>query len=192
MIDKKFNPEKMQKLNNPQRLKEISPDYIWSKLNLKKADVLVDLGAGTGFFSIAFLKLANSSKIYACDISNVMLDWMKQNIVSEYPEINPVKSEEDSIPLDNGIADLVFMINLYHELDNPEGSVKEAYRILRPGGKIFIADWRKEKMDDGPPIEIRYTPEKVRDHLGQAGFNKINIFNELPKHFLVIGEKSND
>jgi ubiquinone/menaquinone biosynthesis C-methylase UbiE len=189
MDEKKFDPKKLQKLNHPQRLKDIPPDYIWGKLNKDKTNVLVEIGAGTAFFSIAFLQHAKPSKIYACDVSEVMINWIKENVVPKYPNIVPLKTEEVSIPLNDGIADLVFMINLHHELDNPTLTVKESYRILKPGGNIFIADWKKKNMTEGPPMKIRWLPDQVKKQLQNSGFKQVDFFNELPKHFLVVGEK---
>ena len=190
MNEKKFDPKKLQKLNNPQRLKDIPPDYVWDKLNIEKADVLVEIGAGTAFFSIAFLQHAKPSKIYACDVSEVMINWVKENVVPMFPNITPVKTEEHSIPLDDAIADLVFMINLHHELDNPALTVEEAYRILKPSGNIFLVDWKKKNMVEGPPTQIRCLPEQVKEQLVDSGFKHVNIFSELPKHFLLVGEKT--
>ncbi len=189
MNDKKFDPGKLQKLNNPARLQDIPPDYVWGKLNLEKSDVLVEIGAGTAFFSIAFLQKAKPSKIYACDSSEVMINWMKENVAPKFPEIIPVKNEEQSVPLDGGIADLVFMINLHHELDNPPRMLGEAYRILKPGGNIFIVDWNQEYVGEGPPVRIRCLPEQVKKQLVKAGFDPVTVYGELPKHFLLVGEK---
>jgi len=189
MSEKKFDPKKLEKLNNPKRLKDIPPDYVWDKLSMEKANVLVEIGAGTAFFSIAFLQYTKHSKIYACDVSEVMINWVKENVVQKFPNITPVKTEEHSIPLDDGIAELVFMINLHHELDNPTLTIKEAYRILKPSGNIFIIDWKKKNMAEGPPTQIRCLPEQVKEQLVNSGFIHVNIFSELPKHFLLVGKK---
>lgn len=189
MHEKKFDPKKLKKLNNPERLQDIPPDYIWEKLHIEEPGVFVDLGAGTGFFSVAFLEKSKSSTIYACDTSEVMIRWINENISPEYPNIIPVKTEELSVPLEDGIADLVFMINLHHELDNPALTVAESYRLLKPGGKIFVADWKQEDMPEGPPAKIRFLPEQVKDHLTGAGFQQVESYNDLQKHFLVVGKK---
>ena len=189
MNDKKFDPKKLRKLNDPQRLTDIPPDYIRRKLNIQKPNRLVEIGAGTGFFSIAFLQLFQPSILYACDLSDVMIDWMTENVSPKYPNILPVKTKEDSVPLQDEIADLVFMINLHHELEDPSKTIREAFRLLKPGGEIFIVDWKKEDMAEGPPEEIRCVPEEVKDQLTESGFSSVSIFNELPKHFLVVGEK---
>ncbi len=189
MNTKKFDHKKLQKLNNPQRLADIPPDYICDKLAIQKPDVLVEIGAGTAFFSIAFLQHLRPSTIYACDLSEVMIDWMKKNVSPKYPTIIPLKSEEQSVPLEDEIAELVFMINLHHELDNAASTVTESYRMLKPGGEICIVDWKKQDMPEGPPEKIRYLPEQVKDELVKSGFADVSIHNDLTKHFLVVGKK---
>jgi SAM-dependent methyltransferase len=62
---------------------------------------------------------------------------MNENISPQDLNVITVKTEEHPVPPDSGIADLVFMINLYHELDNLSLTVEEANRILRPNGKII-------------------------------------------------------
>ncbi|WP_163340388.1 class I SAM-dependent methyltransferase [Desulfopila sp. IMCC35008] len=189
MNDKKFDPKKLKKLNNPQRLVDIPVTFIADKLNMKKPEVFVEIGAGTAFFCIAFLDHFKPEKIYACDISTVMLTWIRENVTPHYPEIIPVQTTENSVPLDDNTADLVFMINLHHELDDPSRSLTESYRLLKPGGKICILDWKKEEMTEGPPEKIRCHPEHVNEQLDKSGFKIIQISKELPKHFLVVGEK---
>lgn len=189
MKGKKFDHKKLHKLNNPDRLLDIPPGYIWNKINLVKPDVLVDIGAGTGFFSVHFLNYAQNGKIFACDTSDIMIQWMKKNVCPQYPNIIPLKMEESAIPLEEGIADLVYMINLHHELDNPEAILEEAFRVLKKKGTIFIVDWKKEDMSAGPPTHIRYLPEQVRDQLVNAEFKNVTIFSEMLKHFLVVAEK---
>ena len=189
MNEKKFDPKKLHKLNNPSRLIDIPVEYIWSKISILRPDVLVDIGAGTGFFSIPFLDYVQDGKIFACDISDSMIQWMKTNITPQYPNIVPLAMEESTVPLEDGIADLVYMINLHHELDNPQAILEESFRILKNDGSIFIVDWKKEEMAEGPPQHIRYLPEKVKDQLVSAEFANVHIFNEMPKHFLVVAEK---
>jgi len=56
-------------------------------------------------------------------------------------------------------------------------------------GKIAISDWKKEKTEHGPSIELRYETKEVEEQLIVAGFNKISIHTELPNNFLIIAEK---
>jgi len=189
MHNKKFDPKKLAKLNNPGRLLDIPPEYIAEKLKLGDRAVLVDIGAGTGFFSTAFLRQLNAEKVYACDISGTMLDWMRRNVVAKQPAVVPVQCTESEIPLDDSIAGLVFMLNLHHELERPAEMLAEARRLLKPDGKILIIDWKKADMDEGPPPAIRCSTDEVIAELAAAGFRQIESASSLPKHFMLIAVK---
>ena len=125
----KFDPKKLQKLNNPKRLKDIPPKYIRSKLGLNASDVMVEVGAGTAFFSIAFLQELNPSMLYACDLSDVMIDWIRENVSHQYPNIIPTKNDEYGVPLEDNFADLVFMISDRRHLgpDEPDRAMGRAF-----------------------------------------------------------------
>lgn len=183
----KFDTKNLDKLNNTKRLKWINPDLIWETLNLSNPITLIDIGAGTGIFAKEIAKKIPDGKIYACDSSSVMVDWMQENL----PEKNiiPFLTKENSIDLDNGIADLVYMITVHHELLEPEKLLKEGYRLLKPGGKITIIDWKKEEMIDGPSIEKRISEEMIIKQLKNAGFNNISQYNLLPLHSFIIAQK---
>jgi ubiquinone/menaquinone biosynthesis C-methylase UbiE len=189
MNEKKFDPKKLHKLNNPQRLLDIPVEYIWSKIQRATPEVFVDIGAGTGFFSVPFLKYLKNGKIFACDTSAIMIEWMTANICPQYPDIVPLEMAESVVPLQEGIADLVYMINLHHELDKPQAILEESYRILKKNGTLFIVDWKKEEMSEGPPLHIRYSPQQVQAQLAKAAFENGQFFEDMPKHFLVVAEK---
>ncbi|MBK5201970.1 MAG: methyltransferase domain-containing protein [Spirochaetaceae bacterium] len=100
----------------------------------------------------------------------------------EEPNIIPLIMEENRINLSDQSVDLVLMISLYHELDDPEKLLKECLRILKNNGKICIIDWKKEKTEFGPPIDIRYLVENIAKHLKTSGFSDINSDNSLTLH----------
>ncbi len=188
-MDKKFNPKKLEKLNNPARLEDIPPAYVWDKLKIDKCETLIDIGAGTGFFSRAFSDFMSDGVVFAADISPVMIDWMNEYIVDSSPGIKPILMDESTIPLEDSVADLVLMVNLHHELDLPETTLGEAYRLLKPEGKICIIDWKKEEMPYGPSLEIRCAVDDVKAQLETARFINVSIDDSLSKNFLIIAEK---
>ena len=188
---RKFDPSKLAKLNDPKRLKILNPEVIWTKADLRDAEVVVDIGAGTGFFALPFSKNLKAGKIYACDTSDVMIEWMKNNLPVELQGIIiPLKMEESSVPLADGIANLVYMINLHHELEDPVMILKESFRILRDGGKLIIIDWKKEETPEGPPLAIRVTEETIERQMLACDFTNIKKHAVLPYHNFLIGEKS--
>jgi len=188
---RKFDPKKLAKLNDPKRLEYLNPDLIWEKAGLKNPSVLIDIGAGTGFFALLFSAKMKKGTVYACDISDEMLSWLEEHLPPESKgRVIPVKMEESSVPLPADMADLVYMINLHHELEEPLRIIREALRLLTRGGKLLIIDWKKEKTPEGPPVEIRVTEETIESQMLKAGFRDIMKHTVLPYHYLLVGEKT--
>lgn len=191
--DKKFDPKKLAKLNDPRRLEYLNPDIIWEKVALPDPSVLIDVGAGTGLFALIFSRKMKNGRVYACDVSDVMIFWMNENLPEESKGVViPIKTEENFLPLPDDTADLVYMINLHHELDDPQKVLKESRRLLKKGGKVMVIDWKKELTPEGPPTEIRVTEEMIESHMRSAGFSKIAKYSVLPYHSFLIGSKESD
>jgi len=183
----KFDPKKLAKLNNLERFKTLNPDVIWDALDMQNPKVLIDIGAGTGFFTREFSRKLTDGKIYACDSSEAMIKWMQENITDE--NIIPLQCSEASVDLPDGIADLIYMINVHHEITEPEKLLIETHRLLKIGGKIAIIDWKAEAMEDGPPLNIRISDEVIAEHLLKTGFKGITNHKLLPLHSFIVGVK---
>lgn len=189
MEEKKFDPQKLEKLNDPQRLIDLPPGFIREQVGPVDPRVIVDIGAGTGIYSIAFQEFFPHSRIYACDISETMIGWMQEHVVPAHPEIIPLKMQENHVPLQDQVADLILMVNLHHELEDPSLMLAECRRLLRQGGRIAICDWKNEEMDSGPPATIRVNSSQVESQLEQAGFKEIRANEECLNHFLVTASR---
>jgi ubiquinone/menaquinone biosynthesis C-methylase UbiE len=190
MAEKKFNPKQLQKLTDPKRLEFQSPDLIWQTLHLKSPKVLVDIGAGTGFFAVPFCDKLADGIVYACDTSQVMIDWMREHIPAKYErKVIPLICEETTIPLENEIADLVYMINLHHELENPQATLGDSVRMLKKGGSLLVIDWKPEVTPAGPPLEIRVPESVIMEQFAMAGLMEIRRYDVLPYHYFIVGSK---
>ena len=184
----KFNPAKLKKLEDPRRLERERPDLIWPLMG--HVEVLVDLGAGTGFFCRPFAENMGSGTIWACDQEQAMIDYMSDNLSKDGDcSIKPLLVEEVAIPLDDNVADCVFMANVFHELENPKASCQEAFRLLKHGGRLVVLDWRDEETADGPPVAHRLSEAFITASLESAGFKKITSHALLPQHHLLRAEK---
>jgi len=191
MESRKFDPKHIERLFDPDRVKIQDPDLIWEKIAIPDPKVLIDIGAGTGFFALPFSEKMTGGTVYACDISDKMLSWMADNFPEKYRGVViPTKSEESRVPLPDGNADLVYMVNLHHELEEPEAMMLEAYRLLKPNGLLMIVDWN-DKAPFGPPMEIRVSEETICRHVENAGFIETRAYDDLPySHFLVAKKPS--
>ncbi|MFU8890957.1 MAG: class I SAM-dependent methyltransferase [Anaerosomatales bacterium] len=193
MAHLKFDPAKLEKLNDPGRFETLEPDAMWAAFGVEAPAVLVEIGAGTGLFAAEFSKRAPGATVYAADMSDQMIDWMRQHRTGVADGcVVPVRSEESAVPLEDDIADGVYMINLHHELAEPEAIYAEAYRMLRPGGRVLVVDWAPADTPKGPPLRVRAAPEDLASHLEAAGFARVTVHDILPWHSVVSASKEGE
>ncbi len=188
MEENRFDVKKLDKLNNPMRLELLPPKFLFDCIKFTPS-VVIDVGAGTGFYSKEFASKFKQTVVYGCDVSEVMVDYIGEKVTTKYPNIIPMKMEDSEVSLSDGIADLVVMIYLHHELDYHDKTLRECMRLLKSGGKILISDWKKRETKMGPPIDIRFEESEVEEQLITAGFSNIELFSELDNNFVIVATK---
>ncbi len=188
--NKKFDPREFEKLKKPERLERENPEVIWENMGLKDDSTFIDIGCGVGFAAIPFAKKMPEGKVYACDISEEMLEMLKKEIdKAGVKNVTPVKMDEVSVPLPDAIADVVLMQNLHHELDNSVDNLKECRRLLKQGGLMAVIDWKPMETPGGPPLEIRVEAKRIEEDLMEAGFNFVKSLELLPYHSFIVAVK---
>ena len=181
----KFDISRLERLRDPERLETMNPDKIWAVLvDGLIINTLVDIGVGIGFFAIPFARKIKRGKVYGCDLHPEMLKYLEAAMEKEgVDNIEPVRCGEVEVPLEDGIADVVMMVNLHHELDFRDRSLAECRRLLRSGGKVAVIDWKPIQTEHGPPMEIRIPPEQVLEELTAAGFQRTAEHDIMPNHY---------
>ncbi len=190
MEDKKFNPEFRQKLNDPNRLEKLNPKKIWEFIDYKHPLSIMDIGAGTAFITAALGNLVPKARIDAFDIEPIMVEEMRSNL-PEYSQITPHLMVENQLPTADDSMDVVWMINLLHELRKPYLLLKEIKRVLKPNGKLLIIDWAKkaEATESGPPLEHRMDEATITSLMLDADFSNIKTTEDFTDHLGVLGTK---
>lgn len=175
MSERRFNPEKMAKLDSPERRKLLPREEILALLNINKDDVVLDLGAGTGYFTFPASKKTNAN-VFALDIESKMLEFMKEQINKQsIPNIDLIQGPIENIPLDDTKVDRVIASMVLHEVEPLSKGLEEIYRVLKPGGRCICVEWEKKVTDQGPPLHHRVYSKDMEDAMKQTGFQDISI-----------------
>lgn len=133
--------------------------------------VVADLGCGTGDM---LLKLSTTaSTVIGVDNSANMLAVAARNIPAK-SGISLRIGEIDYLPLRDDEADVVILSMVLHHLASPQAALLETSRILKPGGKIIIADFMQHEKEDMRreyrDLWLGFLPKQVKTWLKQAGF----------------------
>jgi ubiquinone/menaquinone biosynthesis C-methylase UbiE len=189
--EKRFDPAKLAKLNDPARIREMEPERMAAALALAPGCALADVGAGTGVFAFELARLLGAAVVHAIDDEPLMLEYTAEHVPADLAgTVLPLAGSAEALPLGDTSVDGVFAINLYHELDPPEAMLAEAARVLRPGGRMLIVDWKAEPTPKGPPLDHRVPAERVAAALEAEGFTSVAIDSGLAAHYLVSGTRA--
>jgi ubiquinone/menaquinone biosynthesis C-methylase UbiE/biotin operon repressor len=161
--------------------------------------VVADLGAGEGTFSQLLARRAK--KVIAIDSSEKMVEYG-----AELARKHGVKNLEyrqgdlENPPIADGSVDLAFFSQALHHAPHPERAVAEAFRILKPGGRIVVLDLLRHNYEEAremyADLWLGFTEVEALRFLRQAGFKNIETSvvhrEEEAPHFetlLAVGEK---
>lgn len=158
---------------------------LFSHLELRKNDWVLDSGTGTGRLVPLIRQLiGRQGRIAAMDFSCEMLKIAKKKHIQEDPFI--IQSDAEKPPFRQEIFDVVICFALFPHISDKPKAVKEFYRILKPGGRFYIAHtMSREELNlfhsrvKGPVCQD-FLPEddEVEEMILAAGFMDVRIRNE--------------
>lgn len=174
-----------------ERKKRQDPVEILSRIGLGEGETFIDLGSGDGFFSLQAARMVGEGgKVYAVDANSDAIKFLQKKASEEKLEnvIAKISVAEESVLCDQ-CGDLVFFAQVLHDFQDQAKVLKNAFEMLKPGGRVVNLDWKKEHAELGPPYDIRFSEDTAQDLLTEAGF-EIDSVEELDEHhYIIMGHK---
>jgi ArsR family transcriptional regulator len=138
--------------------------------------VIADLGAGEGAFSLLLAQRAQ--QVIAVDSSDKMVELgsalaRKQGV----PALEYRKGDLEAVPIADGSVDLALFSQSLHHAQHPERAIAEAWRILKPGGRIAILDLVQHRFAEArelyADVWLGFSEVGLELLLGKAGFTHV-------------------
>ena len=169
-------------------------------LSLMPPMVIADLGAGEGAF--ALLLAQRAKKVIAVDTSDRMIEVGREQALRQgVKNVEYRLGDMEDIPIEDASVDVVFFSQSLHHALHPERALQEAWRILRPGGRMVVLDLVKHRFEEAREMYadewLGFSEADLEAMLVKSGFSDVraSVVHKEPEapHFqtlLVVGEKS--
>lgn len=123
--------------------------------NVKKGDIVLDLGCGAGLDLYFYAKAAGKTgRVFGLDISEEMTAKAAKNMeLAGVTNAEPITGHSDRLPFDSGFFDIVASNGIYNLSPDKGKVMKEVFRVLKPGGRTALCEIMVKKN----------LPEKAKD-----------------------------
>ncbi|MEB3885034.1 class I SAM-dependent methyltransferase [Lyngbya sp. CCY1209] len=180
-------------LERDDRATSENPRTAIASLGLQPADVVADIGAGTGYFTFRISPLVPDGKVLAADVQPEMLELMQFVIDREQiTNVEPILSAPDDPHLPESAVDLALMVDAYHEFKYPREMMEKITESLKPGGRVALVEYRREN----PFILIKglhkMTEKQAVKEMEAVGLQWVETLETLPQQHLMIFQKPGD
>ena len=174
-------------LERDERELEEAPSRALLLLHVAPGMTVADIGAGSGYFTERLSRLVGpSGRVYANDIQRGMLELIRQRIERQrLANITLVLGAPADPRLPPGAIDLALMVDVYHELADPQTMLRHIRHALKPGGRLVLLEYKGED----PTVPIlplhKMTVAQARLEVEHEGFALASVDSSLPRQHLL-------
>lgn len=184
--------ELIASFEDPARDKWQMPEKVISYLRPLSGKRVMDIGAGSGYFTARFLR--EGAQVVAADVDKKFLGHLEKRFPREnWPELLVRKVEYDDPMMEKRSFDFAFTSNTYHHIENRVEYLKKIREGLKVGGKLVILDFKTDPQDEkiGPPMKMRVPIAEAAEEIKKAGFDHLQVINtEFPQQYLLIATEA--
>ena len=184
-----FHTKQASKLDNLGRIRELRPyELLKNVAGIVEGMTCIDFGSGIGTFALPMADVvADEGKVYAIDNSVEMLAHIRAK--NPPPNLILLNSDVEQTGLSDQIADICLLAFILHEVKKPGNLIAEAFRLLKPEGRIVIVEWKADLDSPGPPQRKRVSQEQIEQLFRKVNLAMMSYIEWTKNHYVAIGKK---
>ncbi len=181
--------ELIKRFESPERDAYQQPEKVLAYIGDVSDKTILDIGAGSGYFSIRLAK--NGAYVIAGDVDDEFLNYIKERVEKEHLDslIEVRKLPYDSPALKNDEVDKVLIVNTYHHIEDRPAYFAEVLKGLKQDGELIVIDFFKKDLPIGPPADHKISRERVLEELKLSGFKTFDVNTDLLEMQFIIRAK---
>ena len=178
-------------MDRPDRAREESPDRALALIGIASGATVADVGAGTGYITSRVSAMVGpAGRVFATEIQPKMLGLIRERVRNEHlVNVEVVAGAIGDARLPPAAVDVALLIDVYHELQQPQAMIQSIRRSLKAEGRLVVIEYRLE--DPRLPIAPthRMSVAALRSEIEPEGFRLDSLIEELPRqHIAVFGK----
>jgi ubiquinone/menaquinone biosynthesis C-methylase UbiE len=175
-------------LERDERIEEEAPDEAIRVLAIPKGASVADIGAGSGYMTVRLAERVGSlGRVYANDLQPQMLEMLRRRLErAKITNVTLVQGEIDDPKLPPASVDVELMVDVYHELSQPQAMLRGLRAALKPGGRLVLVEYRKEDPSIPIRLEHKMTVREAKAELEAEGFTLAKVDESLPRQHILI------
>ena len=169
-MDQKFI-NKMTFLDSKQRETLIPPETLIEQLSIQKNHTLLDVGAGSGFFTIPMAE-STTGRVYALDPDKRMLSVIEAKAKEKgLNNIELIQDYIENLNIKFNSIDFVMASLILHEVSSLTKALSNIFDVMKTGGHLLCLEYEKDDLIiEGPPMSIRISSAELENALTLTGF----------------------
>jgi ubiquinone/menaquinone biosynthesis C-methylase UbiE len=167
--------EWLKTLESANRVSKLKVDEAIAALQIKPGNVIADIGAGSGIFTLPLAKAATTSgKVYAVDIEQGLVDHVAKKAKEEKAtNVHPVLGKFTDPNLPARDVDLAFIFDVLHHVENRAEYLKNLAPYLMKAGRIAVIDFHPELGPHKNDPALQITKEQTNAWMAAIGFKPV-------------------
>ena len=175
-------------LERSEREDEEAPDIALNVLKIARGSSVADIGAGSGYITVRLAaRVGPTGRVYATDVQPQMLNILGRRLLDrKITNVTLIEGTFDDPKLPPAAVDLILMVDVYHELSEPQAMLRHLRAALKPGGRLVLLEYRKE--DPMVPIkpEHKMSVAEAKMEVEAEGFTLSKVDEALPRQHILI------
>jgi len=173
----------------------VKPETVVRVLDILPGMKVADFGAGPGFYTIPIARrVGPPGKVYALDIRKEVLEIIRSKAQGErlfnIETLRANLEAKEGSHLKENSMDLVMISNILFQIENKKNLAEEAFRIIKPSGRVVMVEWDENKKSFGPSLVHRVNRQAAEEFFLKAGFAFEKEFDAGENHYGLIFKKN--
>jgi arsenite methyltransferase len=175
-------------LEDPKRDEYQKPDQVMAALALRPGEVVADIGAGSGYFTLRFAHAVGATgRVYAVDINPDMVRYLNRRLRDAHvTNVSTVLADPDDPLLGDASVDRFVIVDTWHHVEDQAKYLERMKRMLRPGGQVVQIDFQKRELPIGPPLGMKIARGDLVKQMEGAGFKLVAEHSFLPYQYFLV------